>query len=662
MLLESQDEDEADAHEPVRDKTGAEEAYGTVLHFTLISNLHISGLVLEVVEDLQTRFDGVQLAPERRQDLKDTMKLLGVRASQKPYKVAIVGRTGSGKSTLLHALLQCSLLPTSGKGAACTSVVTEISYGDGPHITARISYKSHEQWKIVGFTALLYPLCFMTNRYPQELNHLVADALEGEADDEESEDASPAYQAREKLYQIYPHFPAPVPPLSPTTSDPNPVPEDFVSAFEGLDDGEGDETSTTTNTEPARDAESTEQGAVELGPAVLYTFAWLIRSRVLKDVFHVFHMIYISRTHGLRLALVGHFNSTGKKYTGHDSIWLSNNIQELEITLGEHYQHKPTALFWVNGNLYRKSEQTVGIVRIPQSVCVSVDIQPYRATQDAKQKQAYLAMMQGTRKPVLPVHTVAEKKLFTQLMLESPEFQKCKTSITSEPTAVWNRHAETNDEIYYKLEEQLTSYFNGAYKDSANLRLSCARARDETRPLDTELRNNTRADRIVNAPAGQLVPHRVVSGFDSDFVDVPPSSSPSTSVQQYAATSSVPVAAAQAVTRLPAGNQTRRPGKNARVIDAHEGWTARAKGVGFISKHTRVCWSLVASAKHTALYPGQGPTGHGTYRCSLQEVRAHAAWEGNGANDIVIRDVATVSTVLSTVVKLFEGVDIAVTI
>ena len=53
---------------------------------------------------------------------------------------------------------------------------------------------------------------------PQELNHLVADAcvnfsplipfilpffrLEGEADDGESEDASPAYQAREKLYQV----------------------------------------------------------------------------------------------------------------------------------------------------------------------------------------------------------------------------------------------------------------------------------------------------------------------------------------------------------------------------------------------------------------------------------------------------------------------------
>ncbi|KAJ7842673.1 hypothetical protein B0H14DRAFT_2586231 [Mycena olivaceomarginata] len=40
----------------------------------------------------------------------------------------------------------------------------------------------------------------------KKLNHLVADALEGEADNEEGEGASPAYQAREKLYQIYPHL------------------------------------------------------------------------------------------------------------------------------------------------------------------------------------------------------------------------------------------------------------------------------------------------------------------------------------------------------------------------------------------------------------------------------------------------------------------------
>ncbi|KAJ7822388.1 hypothetical protein B0H14DRAFT_3146386 [Mycena olivaceomarginata] len=117
------------------------------------------GLVLDVIRDLERQIAGVQLAPERQQDLTDSMKLLGRSASQKPYKVAIVGRT-------------------------------EISYKDGRDITAKILYKSPAQWKL-------------------ELDHLVADALEANADFEESaatSHLSPAYQAREKLYQIYPHL------------------------------------------------------------------------------------------------------------------------------------------------------------------------------------------------------------------------------------------------------------------------------------------------------------------------------------------------------------------------------------------------------------------------------------------------------------------------
>lgn len=105
----------------------------------------------------------------------------------------------------------------------------------------------------------------------------------------------------------------------------------------------------------------------------------------------------------------------------------------------------------MNGNLYRQSEQTVGIVRIPQAVCALVDIHPFRESHDSKQKQAYLAKMHGTRKPVLPVHTVTEKKLFTKLMLTSANFQKCQTSISTEATIEWNRLAAENEDIYYKV-------------------------------------------------------------------------------------------------------------------------------------------------------------------------------------------------------------------
>ncbi|KAF7323784.1 3'-5' exonuclease domain-containing protein [Mycena kentingensis (nom. inval.)] len=229
---------------------------------------------------------------------------------------------------------------------------------------------------------------------------------------------------------------------------------------------------------------------------------------------------------------VGHFNSTGKKYTGHDSIWLTNKIQELEITLGEHYSKPAPALSWVNGNLYVQSEQSVGIVKIPQSVCASVKIQPYHHTEDQQQKQAYLARMQGTRKPVLPVHTLAEKKLFSHLMLHSPEFQSCKNSITTAATVVWNRRAEAEDNVYYKLEEQLTSYFNGAYKDGANIRLSCARVRNQTSLLDKDIRDPARSTHILNTNAGELVPKRVVSGFIMAPAGTSPSPPQATAFEQ----------------------------------------------------------------------------------------------------------------------------------
>ncbi|KAJ7494155.1 hypothetical protein FB451DRAFT_1551319 [Mycena latifolia] len=470
----------------------------------------------------------------------------------------------------------------------------------------------------------------------------------------------------------------------PSDDEPPPPSDDLVNAFEQLDDGDPDDAPPVTADAADTDPASLNTGTSLLGPENPASWERIIRSRVLKDIFHVFHMIYISRTHGLRLAFihafrdacliphptdkarievylatrnltwadmlrykpkwlwrhcrrtvpppeelyplvhrvfmlygplkdaktglplfnaaawkiaknilelvrngyvsdvpgvvlyyllgfdakagglpiyrcirgtnmveggvhthlrvklpsrgasvrhmvaclldfvlrhnltVGHFNSTGRKYAGHDSIWLSNKIQELEITLGEHYQMAPTALPWVNDNLYRQSEQTVGIVRIPQFVCAMVDIQPFRDPHDLKQKQAYLAKMHGTRKPVLPVHTVAEKKLFTKLMLTSTSFQKCQTSISTEATVEWNRLAAETEDIYYKLEEQLTSYFNGSYKDAANIRISCARVQEQTSPLQKDLENPRRADRIINAPMSRLVAPKVTSGFVED--------------------------------------------------------------------------------------------------------------------------------------------------
>ncbi|KNZ75180.1 hypothetical protein J132_04665 [Termitomyces sp. J132] len=62
--------------------------------------------------------------------------------------------------------------------------------------------------------------------------------------------------------------------------------------------------------------------------------------------------------------LVGTFNTTGKKYIGHDSIWLLNEIQELEITLTTaHPSTSPLELSFVNGNLYQQTTEATCISR-----------------------------------------------------------------------------------------------------------------------------------------------------------------------------------------------------------------------------------------------------------------------------------------------------------
>ncbi|KAJ7920318.1 hypothetical protein B0H13DRAFT_1867652 [Mycena leptocephala] len=137
--------------------------YGTVLHFTLTPILHILGLVLEVAEDPQTRFDSVQLAPERRQDLTDMN-----RYDEAPRCQGLAETLQGGHSRKNRGLFK---LASSSPRIALTSQFRAASQ---PSSTL-----------------------FYSARYFPPLAR-----LEREADDEESEDASPAYQAREKLYQV----------------------------------------------------------------------------------------------------------------------------------------------------------------------------------------------------------------------------------------------------------------------------------------------------------------------------------------------------------------------------------------------------------------------------------------------------------------------------
>ncbi|KAJ7689307.1 hypothetical protein B0H17DRAFT_1135117 [Mycena rosella] len=384
-----------------------------------------------------------------------------------------------------------------------------------------------------------------------------------------------------------PNTPEPEPNIQPPFDFGPPLDEhgvEMISVAEGLNIADSDDSVPDANAELSQeqDAASATEGETILGPAVLHVYAWLIRSRVLKDAFHV-----------------GYFNSTGQKFQGHNCIWLLNEIHELEIMLGEHYDCLPAQLAWVNGNIYKKTEQSAGIIQIPKSVRELVKIQPYNEETDSEQKQAYLAKMQGTRMPVLPVHTLAEKQLFAELIRTSPTFQRCSTSVSLPTVEIWNQKAETTKDIYYKLEEQLNTYLNGPFKDSANIRQSCAQARGRTEPLHHSLQDPQRTSKIVNATSGPLVPHQVTTGFEKSvnsaegsgqvqfhqfssstklkFFSSMPSTISASKVVQFAKTQHVPLAAARSTIEInqkrsaegePAGQP---PHKQPKTLDGSTG-------------------------------------------------------------------------------------------
>ncbi|KAG6848087.1 hypothetical protein H0H93_003468 [Arthromyces matolae] len=256
------------------------------------------------------------------------------------------------------------------------------------------------------------------------------------------------------------------------------------------------------------------------------------------------HMITCLRDFILRHnLLVGTYNSTGKKYMGHDSIWLLNEIQELEITLATvHPSSSPIELLWVNGNLYQKTSEEMGVSPIPEHIRNQAGMAEYVDVTDKKQKQSDLAKMQNTRYPVLPVHTVREKKLFGQLMMECEEFRMSTSSIKAAAVKIWNRYADPENDIYYKLEEHLTSYFNGNWKENANIKQSIREALSVTEPLQKRLRNPERANEQVNANTTPMSRHKAERGFQAH---PSPTEEPSVAVQNVASSNNLSLPAAE---------------------------------------------------------------------------------------------------------------------
>jgi hypothetical protein len=158
---------------------------------------------------------------------------------------------------------------------------------------------------------------------------------------------------------------------------------------------------------------------------------------------------------------MGTYNSTGQHYHGHFSIWITNQLQELQVSLQDMFVNPAPISGWVNGNLYVPTTEEIGILPIPEEIRTTSGMAGYVPTMDGDQQHWFLAAKQGTRKPVLPVHTPAEKELFRELMNHDSSF----SPQSGEPrwrdaVKIWNVNADRKDNISYKVHLFLFSSVN----------------------------------------------------------------------------------------------------------------------------------------------------------------------------------------------------------
>ncbi|KAF8870352.1 hypothetical protein CPB84DRAFT_1908275, partial [Gymnopilus junonius] len=136
--------------------------------------------------------------------------------------------------------------------------------------------------------------------------------------------------------------------------------------------------------------------------------------------------------------------------------------------------------------------------------------------------------MQGTRKPVLPVHTDAEKNLFHFLMQSSEEFcSKTRGPIWKPAVKLWNRYADANDDIFYKLEEQLKIYYT-EWKVNLNSKETLSLTYNARKALATTLKHPARSTAVVPVPEKLPQIHTVSKGIRTlpTFFQTIPSANP----------------------------------------------------------------------------------------------------------------------------------------
>ncbi|CAK5266047.1 unnamed protein product [Mycena citricolor] len=282
----------------------------------------------------------------------------------------------------------------------------------------------------------------------------------------------------------------------------------------------------------AVDAESAAQGNTILNEVIQWK-EWRteIRSRVLKDPFHLFNMFYISAGHSLRPEFARAFRDALFLPDPQDKakivdIWLTNEIQEYQIALEDILQDVPERSNWVNGNLYFPSSKVSGVLPIPIDIRRKAGMADFDTVTTPRTALHYhLALLQGTRKAVLPIHNDAEEKLFRDFMSGQHSFGNFTSpKQVNDAVRAWNAEADTQKDIYYKLSEQLKVYYNGKWKRNANIKQTKALTAAIRRPVLNKIRDPKRLDVMPAVPEVPMRLHSASAGLLP--LDPPPPAQP----------------------------------------------------------------------------------------------------------------------------------------
>lgn len=195
-------------------------------------------------------------------------------------------------------------------------------------------------------------------------------------------------------------------------------------------------------------------------------------------------------------------NRTGKVYTGHFNITLTNRLQELQEQTQTVIENPLLMTGWINGNLYEPSKEKFGILPVPLRMQEAVEMKAYvDSEQPEKARYKYLAKQQGTRFAVTSVCQVEEKILFGKLKKSEDAFRK---DDFVRGAMFWNREHANGKTIFYKviiilhcfyvlgqfsslqLAEHLKAY-NNTWGSNANERLSLLVSAEARSDIDIKL-------------------------------------------------------------------------------------------------------------------------------------------------------------------------------